>query len=58
MAINGTKVIGPESDLAGDVGDWKHYVEYEWKEHLSRPLPTKPGERRKTLVGARNMVGS
>ena len=58
MAINGTKVIDLDSHLVGDVANWKDCIEDAWKEHLPRPLPTAPDERRKTLVGTRIMVGS
>ena len=58
MAINGTKVIDLDSHLVGDVGNWKHCIEEAWRDRLPRPLPTKPDERRKTLVGSRIMVGS
>ena len=56
MAINGTKGIDLDSHLVGDVSNWKSCIEEKWKESLPRPLPTRPVERRKTLVGTRFMV--
>ncbi|MFQ5903188.1 MAG: amidohydrolase family protein [Candidatus Binatia bacterium] len=58
MSIAGMTIIDLDSHLVGDLQNWEHWIEEEWKPFLPRKLPTKPDERRRTLVGNRIMVGS
>ncbi|MFQ5682967.1 MAG: amidohydrolase family protein [Candidatus Binatia bacterium] len=58
MSLAGIKVIDLDSHLVGDVDNWEHWIGDKWKPFLPRKLPTKPNERKLTLVGNRIMTGS
>ena len=58
MAIDGMKVIDLDSHLVGDLESWEQTIEDRWRPYLPKKLPTKPNERRRTLVGNRVMIGS
>jgi uncharacterized protein len=58
MPIDGVKVIDLDSHLVGDVPSWERFIDEEWKGWLPRPLPVRPDERVRTLVGNRVMIGS
>ena len=58
MAIVGMKVIDLDSHLGGDLESWEQTIEEKYREFLPRKLPTKDNERRKTLVGNQNLIGS
>ena len=58
MALDGMKVIDLDSHLVGDLDNWESCIEEEWKPHLPKKLPTKPDERKRTLIGNRILVGS
>ena len=58
MSVAGMTVIDLDSHLVGDLENWEHTIEEKWKPFLPRKLPTKPNERKLTLVGNRIMTGS
>lgn len=58
MSVNGMTIIDLDSHLVGDLDNWEGHIEEEWKPFLPKRLPTKPDERRRTLIGNRIMIGS
>ena len=58
MAYNGTKIVDFDSHLVGDVSNWPHFIDEEWRDYLPKPLPTGPEERRRTLIGNQIMIGA
>lgn len=58
MPINGTKIIDLDSHLVGDVENWEHWIEEEWRSQLPRRLPRGPEERGRTVAGDRVLIES
>ena len=58
MAIDGMTVVDLDSHLVGDLERWDQTIEEPWRPCLPKKLPTRPDERRRTLIGNRVMVGS